>query len=46
MENEQKRQTEKINIFDSTLRDGEQTPGARLNREEKSSGPPAGSPGR
>ena len=27
--------TEKIMIFDSTLRDGEQTPGARLNREEK-----------
>ena len=26
---------EKIFIFDSTLRDGEQTPGARLNREEK-----------
>lgn len=26
---------EKILIFDSTLRDGEQTPGARLNREEK-----------
>ena len=27
--------TEKIMIFDSTLRDGEQTPGARLNLEEK-----------
>ncbi|HOP69579.1 MAG: 2-isopropylmalate synthase [Dethiobacteria bacterium] len=27
--------SEKIFIFDSTLRDGEQTPGARLNREEK-----------
>ncbi|MCW3490704.1 2-isopropylmalate synthase [Dethiobacter alkaliphilus] len=27
--------TEKIMIFDSTLRDGEQTPGARLNRKEK-----------
>ncbi len=26
---------EKVKIFDSTLRDGEQTPGARLNREEK-----------
>ncbi len=28
-------QAEKIMIFDSTLRDGEQTPGARLNRDEK-----------
>ncbi|NLM45433.1 MAG: 2-isopropylmalate synthase [Firmicutes bacterium] len=27
--------SEKIYIFDSTLRDGEQTPGARLNKEEK-----------
>ena len=27
--------TEKVMIFDSTLRDGEQTPGARLNLEEK-----------
>lgn len=27
--------TEKIYLFDSTLRDGEQTPGARLNYEEK-----------
>ena len=27
--------TKKIMIFDSTLRDGEQTPGARLNLEEK-----------
>ncbi|MDW7650237.1 MAG: 2-isopropylmalate synthase, partial [Bacillota bacterium] len=27
--------SEKIMIFDSTLRDGEQTPGARLNLEEK-----------
>jgi 2-isopropylmalate synthase len=27
--------TEKVMIFDSTLRDGEQTPGARLNQEEK-----------
>ena len=27
--------TEKIIIFDSTLRDGEQTPGAKLNEEEK-----------
>jgi 2-isopropylmalate synthase len=27
--------TDKIIIFDSTLRDGEQTPGARLNRDEK-----------
>ena len=35
MKVEQKKQTEKIYIFDSTLRDGEQTPGARLNREEK-----------
>lgn len=26
---------EKVYIFDSTLRDGEQTPGARLNKEEK-----------
>lgn len=26
---------EKIFIFDSTLRDGEQTPGARLNKDEK-----------
>ena len=26
---------EKVYIFDSTLRDGEQTPGARLNRDEK-----------
>ncbi len=26
---------EKIFLFDSTLRDGEQTPGARLNQEEK-----------
>ncbi len=28
-------QAEKIYLFDSTLRDGEQTPGARLNYEEK-----------
>ena len=34
MENEQPK-PEKVCIFDSTLRDGEQTPGARLNREEK-----------
>ncbi|MBS4023488.1 MAG: 2-isopropylmalate synthase [Dethiobacter sp.] len=27
--------TEKVMIFDSTLRDGEQTPGAKLNQEEK-----------
>jgi 2-isopropylmalate synthase len=27
--------TDKVMIFDSTLRDGEQTPGARLNRDEK-----------
>ena len=27
--------SEKIYLFDSTLRDGEQTPGARLNYEEK-----------
>jgi 2-isopropylmalate synthase len=27
--------TNKVYIFDSTLRDGEQTPGARLNRDEK-----------
>ncbi len=27
--------TEKVMIFDSTLRDGEQTPGARLNLDEK-----------
>jgi len=27
--------SEKVMIFDSTLRDGEQTPGARLNLEEK-----------
>ncbi len=30
-----KKNTEKIYLFDSTLRDGEQTPGARLNYEEK-----------
>ena len=27
--------SEKIYIFDSTLRDGEQTPGAKLNPKEK-----------
>ena len=26
---------QKINIFDTTLRDGEQTPGAKLNQEQK-----------
>ncbi|MEW5785315.1 MAG: 2-isopropylmalate synthase [Bacillota bacterium] len=35
MKNEQNTPAEKIYIFDSTLRDGEQTPGARLNRDEK-----------
>ncbi len=30
-----KEKSEKIFLFDSTLRDGEQTPGARLNYEEK-----------
>ncbi len=30
-----KKGTERIFLFDSTLRDGEQTPGARLNYEEK-----------
>jgi 2-isopropylmalate synthase len=34
-EKEQTAAPEKIFIFDSTLRDGEQTPGARLNRDEK-----------
>ena len=27
--------TRKINIFDTTLRDGEQSPGASMNTEEK-----------
>ena len=27
--------TNKVNIFDTTLRDGEQSPGASLNVEEK-----------
>ena len=28
-------QTKKINIFDTTLRDGEQVPGCKLNTKEK-----------
>lgn len=35
LEVEKKAMSEKIFLFDSTLRDGEQTPGARLNYEEK-----------
>ncbi len=35
VEVEKNAKSEKIFLFDSTLRDGEQTPGARLNYEEK-----------
>lgn len=35
MKNERKETEEKVVIFDTTLRDGEQSPGASLNSEEK-----------